>query len=162
MSLLPHPENRCKEVSTIILIVNTEFWPSPPSSGFPGGASGKESACQCKRPTEAVSIPGLGRSPGVGNGNPLQCSCLQNSLDRGAKLQSMGLQRVGHDWAHTYTHSLFFIDDHGILFYLVSSSSGLVEDFLLIVFLIFLYSCYNFILYFLMWDWSVALVLIEV
>ena len=29
-------------------------------------------------------IPGLGRSPGVGNGNPLQCSCLENSMDRGA------------------------------------------------------------------------------
>ena len=30
------------------------------------------------------SIPGSGRSPGVGNGNPLQCSCLENSMDRGA------------------------------------------------------------------------------
>ena len=30
------------------------------------------------------SIPGLGRSPGVGNGNPLQCFCLENSMDRGA------------------------------------------------------------------------------
>ena len=30
------------------------------------------------------SIPGLGRSPGKGNGNPLQCSCLENSMDRGA------------------------------------------------------------------------------
>ena len=33
---------------------------------------------------EAGSIPGLGRSPGVGNGNPLQYSCLENSTDRGA------------------------------------------------------------------------------
>ena len=38
------------------------------------------------------SVPGLGRSPGEGNGNPLQYSCLENSMDR-----SMGLQRVGHD-----------------------------------------------------------------
>ena len=41
------------------------------------------------------SVPGLGRSPGEGNGNPLQCSCLGNPLDRGA-------QRVWHDWAESY------------------------------------------------------------
>ena len=41
------------------------------------------------------SIPGSGRSPGEGNGNPLQYSCLENSMDRGA--WSMGSQRVGHD-----------------------------------------------------------------
>ena len=33
---------------------------------------------------DAGSIPGLGRSPGGGNGNPLQCSCLENPMDRGA------------------------------------------------------------------------------
>ena len=33
---------------------------------------------------EAGLIPGLGRSPGVGHGNPLQCSCLENPMDRGA------------------------------------------------------------------------------
>ena len=45
------------------------------------------------------SIPGLGRSSGEGNGNPLQYSCLEKSMDRGAwrATQSMGLQRVGHD-----------------------------------------------------------------
>ena len=44
------------------------------------------------------SIPGLGRSPGEGNGNPLQCSCLENSMDRGAWwVQSMGSQRVRHN-----------------------------------------------------------------
>ena len=41
----------------------------------------KESACQCRR---CGSIPGLGRSPGEGNGNPLQYSCLGNPRDRGA------------------------------------------------------------------------------
>ena len=41
-------------------------------------------------------IPGWGRSPGEGNGFPLQCSCLENSMDKGAwGLQSMGSQRVG-------------------------------------------------------------------
>ena len=41
----------------------------------------KESACNVGDP---VSIPGLGRSPRKENGNPLQCSCLENSMDRGA------------------------------------------------------------------------------
>ena len=43
-------------------------------------------------------IPGSGKSPGEGNGNPLQNSCLENPMDRGAGgLQSMGSIRVGHD-----------------------------------------------------------------
>ena len=49
--------------------------------GFPGGASGKEPACNTGYPG---SIPGLERSPGEGNGYPLQYSCLENSMDRGA------------------------------------------------------------------------------
>ena len=53
---------------------------------------GNESACSAGDPG---SIPGLGRSPGEGNGNPLQYPCLENLMDRG--LQSMGSQRVGHD-----------------------------------------------------------------
>jgi len=54
----------------------------------------KESACNAGDP---VSIPGSGRSP-EGNGNPLQYSCLENSMDRGAKrLQSMGSLRVRFD-----------------------------------------------------------------
>ena len=43
--------------------------------GFPGGSDGKESACNAG---DLGSIPGLGRSPGGGHGNPLQCSCLEN------------------------------------------------------------------------------------
>ena len=47
---------------------------------------------------DACSIPGSGRSPGGGKCNPLQYSCLGNSMDRGAwQLQSMGSQRVGHE-----------------------------------------------------------------
>ena len=49
--------------------------------GFPGGSNGKESACSVG---DLGSIPGLGRSPGGGNGNPLQYSCLENSTDREA------------------------------------------------------------------------------
>ena len=49
--------------------------------GFPGGADGKESSCSAG---DLGLVPGSGRSPGEGNGNPLQYSCLENPLDRGA------------------------------------------------------------------------------
>ena len=52
--------------------------------GFPGGAGRKEPACQCMRPIDLGSIPGLGRSPGGGHGHPLQYPCLENVMDRGA------------------------------------------------------------------------------
>ena len=48
---------------------------------FPGGSSGKESACNVG---DLGLIPGLGRSPGEGNGNPLQDYCLENPMDREA------------------------------------------------------------------------------
>ena len=49
--------------------------------GFPSGSAGKESACSAGDPG---SNPGLGRSPGEENGNPLQYSSLGNPMDRGA------------------------------------------------------------------------------
>ena len=49
--------------------------------GFPHSSVGKESVCNAGDPG---LIPGLGRSPGEGNGNPLQYSCLENPMDRGA------------------------------------------------------------------------------
>ena len=49
--------------------------------GFPGGSNGKASACNAG---DLGSIPGSGRSPREGNGNPLQYSCLENSMDGGA------------------------------------------------------------------------------
>ena len=49
--------------------------------GLPGGSVSKESTCNAGDPG---SIPGSGRSPGEGNGNPLQYSCLENPMDRGA------------------------------------------------------------------------------
>ena len=49
--------------------------------GFPGGSDGKESVSNAGDPG---STPVSGRSPGIGNGNPLQYSCLENPIDRGA------------------------------------------------------------------------------
>ena len=48
--------------------------------GFPGGSDGKEPACNVE---DLGLIPGLGRSPGGGHGNPLQYSCLESPMDRG-------------------------------------------------------------------------------
>ena len=63
----------------------------PTHISVPGVSDGKESACNAGDPG---LIPGLGRSPGEGNGNPLWYSCLENSMDREEPggLQSMGLQ----------------------------------------------------------------------
>ena len=55
-----------------------------PSWGFPGGASGKEPTCQCRRHNRHGLIPGLGGSRGGGHGNPLQYSSLENPKDRKA------------------------------------------------------------------------------
>ena len=50
----------------------------------PNGSAGKESACNAGNIGDTGSVPGSGRSPGGGNGNPLQYSCLENPTDRGA------------------------------------------------------------------------------
>ena len=63
--------------------------------GFPRSSVGKESTCSAG---DLGSIPRSGRSPGEGNGNPLQHSCLENPMDRGAwKATVHGVIRVGHD-----------------------------------------------------------------
>ena len=65
--------------------------------GFPRSSVGKESACNAG---DLSSIPGLGRSPGEGNGNPLQYSCLENPKDRGIWQATVdGVAIVGHDLA---------------------------------------------------------------
>ena len=56
--------------------------PHPLPWGFPGGSDDKESACSVG---DLGSVPGSGRSPGEENGNPLQYSCLENPMGRGAR-----------------------------------------------------------------------------
>ena len=64
-------------------------------NGFPGGSDGEESACSME---DLGLISGLKRSPGEGHGNPLQYSCLENPMDRGAwRAIVHGAERVGHD-----------------------------------------------------------------
>ena len=64
------------------------------SQGFPGGAEGKESTYNAG---DLGSIPGSGRSPGEGDGYSLQCSCLENPMNRGA------LWATVHGVAKTWT-----------------------------------------------------------
>ena len=61
--------------------MKTRIRPLLGSFGFPGGSVGKESVCNAGDPG---LIPGWGRFPGGGHGNPLQYSCLENPMDRGA------------------------------------------------------------------------------
>ena len=74
--------------------------------GFLSGLDGKASACNAE---DLGSIPGSGRCPGEGNGNPLQYSCLENPMDGGTwwATQSMGSQRVGNDWATSVSFFLY-------------------------------------------------------
>ena len=72
----------------------------PNSRGLSRWLSGKESSCQAG---DASSIPGLGRSPGEGDGNPLQYSCLENPMDRGAWWATV--HGVTKGWTRLNTHS---------------------------------------------------------
>ena len=72
--------------------------------GFPGDSDGKESACNAEDPG---LIPGLERSPGGGHGNPLQYSCLKNSMDRGpwwATVHGVAKSNMTEQLTHTHTH----------------------------------------------------------
>ena len=72
------------------------------SRGFSGGSDGKETACNAGDPS---SIPGLGRSPGEGNGNPFQYSYLESPMDRGAWWATV--HRIAEsDMTKGLTHSL--------------------------------------------------------
>ena len=87
---------------------NVVLWCIYTLYGLPRWHSGKEFACQCKKSKRHTSsIPRSGRSPGEGNGNLLQYSWLENSLDRGAcRATVYGVTKSRTwliDWAHTHT-----------------------------------------------------------
>ena len=70
--------------------------------GFPGGSEVKASACNAG---DLGSIPGLGRSPGERNGNPLQYSCLENPMDGGAWWATVHGVAKSQTWRSDFTHS---------------------------------------------------------
>ena len=79
------------EKNSSILSLMVAICVGRPNIGLPWWLRGHRVHLQCRRP---ILIPEFGRSPGGGNGNPLQYSCLE----------SVGLQRLGHDWVTKHTH----------------------------------------------------------
>ena len=77
------PSKKSHSVYTVYMCTHVclKLWSSSLTLGLSGGSDGKEYACTAADPG---SVPGLERSPGEGKGNPLQYSCLENSMDRGA------------------------------------------------------------------------------
>ena len=78
----------------------------------------QKSACNAQDPG---LIPGLGRSPGKGNGNPLHCSCLENFMDRGACWAAfIGLHRVIHDWVTNTSLNTWLLEENRTVLYVPS------------------------------------------
>ena len=78
---------------------------------FPSFLDGSDSKVYSCNSGDPGLIPGSERSPAEGNGNPLQYSCLDNSMDRGAwQATLMGLQRVRHHWTTNTTPTSLFIN----------------------------------------------------
>ena len=78
----------------------------PQQLDFPGGSDGKASAYDAG---DLGSIPGLGRSPGEGNGNPLQYYCLENPMDRGAWQATVHGVTKSRTRLRDFTSSLYFM-----------------------------------------------------
>ena len=84
------------------------------SSGFPGGSVVKNPLASARDTGHVGSIPGLGRSPGGGNDNTLQYSCLENPMVRGpwwaivseAEKSQTWLSMCAHGHTHTQSHKL--------------------------------------------------------
>ena len=79
---------------------------------FSGGSVGEVSACSTG---DRDSIPGSGRFPGEGNGNPLQYSCLENSMDRGAWQDIVHEVTESGTTESTNTHTQEFIHRNGLI-----------------------------------------------
>ena len=81
-------------------VVELKFKTGHLTLAFPGGSGSKESACNAGN---LGLIPGSGRSPGGGHGNPLQYSCWENSMDRGA--WGLTVHKVAKRLSNSYTHT---------------------------------------------------------
>ena len=125
-----HNKKKCRKWATRIFKFPSVY----KIYGFLGGTMVKNPLASAEDPRDVGSIPGSGRSPGVGNGNPLQYSyfCLENSMDRRAwwATQSMWLQRGKHSWAQPFSSSMkvLFTLYFSICMYLNSKPSLLLKD----------------------------------
>ena len=94
--------------------------------GFHGGSDGKESACSA---ADSGLIPGSGRSPGEGNDNPLQYSCLENPMDWGAWWATVhGIIRVRHDLASKPPPFIGSIDTEAPILWPPDAKSQLIRN----------------------------------
>ena len=115
---------------TLLPEVQNSLIPIHFTQGFPDGVNSKEPTCQCRRDIRDPGlIPGSRRSPGEGNSNPLQYSCLENTMtEKPGGLQSIGLQRVRHDWSDwAPTHAFYLIP--------LNIFSAITNPFLLLIYI---------------------------
>ena len=102
-------------------------------NGLPRWLGGKESACDTG---DTGLIPGSGRSPEGRNGNPLQYSCLENSMDRGAWWATIHgvteLDPTEHALTHTHTHTRLLIPIIDYMKLILSCSSFYYITFILL------------------------------
>ena len=99
-SNIRHPDGR---VFWCPCIARTECW----HLGFPGGASGKEITSNAGVTGDTSLIPGSGRSSGGGNGSPLQYSCQENPMDRGAWWATVHGVTKSWTWLNMYPPTIF-------------------------------------------------------
>ena len=97
-----------------------------PNKVFSGGSEDKESACKVGDPG---SVPGLGRSHGEGHGNPLQYSCLESPMDRGAWWTMV--HRVAESWTRLKRLSMHNIPQILLLTFFIMLFSSPVEAWIL-------------------------------
>ena len=82
----------------------------------------REPACQCRRHKRRRVDPWVGRSPGVGNGNPLQYSCLENPMDRGTWRATVHGIAEGQTWLSARTHTVWLSTCRTVCLFLSVSS----------------------------------------
>ena len=100
--------------------------------GFPGGSVGKESACNVG---DLGSTPRLRRSPGEGNGSPLQCSCLENSMDRGAWQTTV--HEVAEGWTRLSDEHTHIVALHCCVSFCCTAKYSMNQPYIHIYFLFF-------------------------
>ena len=86
-----------------VLLLTPHLGITEMNKGFPSGWVGKNLPTNAGDPGDKISIPGLGRSPGGENGNPLQYSCLENPMDRGARWATVRGAAENQTWLRRST-----------------------------------------------------------
>ena len=100
------PEN-C--ICVLEIFISSIYFAYDSKVGFPGGSRGKEHSCQCRRHKRCGFNPWIRKIPGGGHSNPLQYSCLETPMDRGAWQAPQGSKQLKttEATAHMHAHPLF-------------------------------------------------------